>query len=88
MNDATIMTLLGFAATIICVITPIIKLNTSITRLNVTLERFQQQTEDNHKNLTDRVTAHGKELDDHEGRITVVETVLKRVEKEGKNGKV
>lgn len=63
MNDQMILLILSFVAAIIAVMTPIIKLNTSITKLNTTLDGFQKQTEANHKNLADRVTAHGKELD-------------------------
>lgn len=74
MTDTNIMVILGFVGTIICVMTPIIKLNTTITKLNATLEQFQRQTEDNHRNLADRVTIHGKELDGHEKRITIIET--------------
>ena len=80
MADSDIMVILGFVGTIICVMTPIIKLNTTITKLNTTLTQFQQQTKDNHKNLAERVTVHGKEIDDHEKRLTVLETKLNEEE--------
>ena len=80
MADSDIMVILGFVGTIICVMTPIIKLNTTITKLNATLEQFQRQTEDNHKNLAERVTVHGKEIDDHEKRLTVLETKMNEEE--------
>lgn len=82
MTDSNIVVLLGFIGTIICVMTPIIKLNTTITKLNTTLTQFQQQTKDNHKNLAERVTTHGKEIDDHEKRLTAIETQIK-IEREG-----
>lgn len=80
MTDTNIMVILGFIGTIICVMTPIIKLNTTITKLNATLEQFQRQTEDNHRNLADRVTVHGREIDDHEKRLTVLETRMNEEE--------
>lgn len=80
MTDSNIMVLLGFMGTIICVMTPIVKLNTTITKLNTTLTQFQQQTKDNHKNLAERVTTHGKEIDDHEKRLTVLETKMNEEE--------
>ena len=82
MADSDIMVILGFVGTIICVMTPIVKLNTTITKLNTTLTQFQQQTKDNHKNLAERVTTHGKEIDDHEKRLTIIETQI-NIEREG-----
>ena len=38
MNGDTFFVLLGYVVTLIAVITPIIKLNSSITKLNVTME--------------------------------------------------
>ena len=57
MSDQMVIMVLGFVVTLIAVMTPIIKLNT-------TMDSFQKQTKDNHKNLAERVTAHGKEIDE------------------------
>ena len=75
MTDQSIVMLLGFAATLIAVVTPIIKLNSTITKLNITLETFQAQTEKNHKDLSERVKRHGKEIDE------LKEIVIKNEEK-------
>ena len=75
MTDQSIVMLLGFAATLIAVVTPIIKLNSTITKLNITLETFQAQTEKNHKDLSERVKQHGKEIDE------LKEIVIKNEEK-------
>lgn len=64
MSDQMVIMVLGFVVTLIAVMTPIIKLNTTITKLNATMDSFQKQTKDNHKNLAERVTAHGKEIDE------------------------
>lgn len=64
MTDQSIIMLLGFAVTLIAVVSPIIKLNGTITKLNVTLENFQEQTEKNHKDLSERVKKHGEEIDE------------------------
>lgn len=44
MDNQTIVTILGFLVMMISVISPIIKLNTSITKLNITLDNFQNET--------------------------------------------
>ena len=75
MADQTIVLGLGFAVTLIALITPIIKLNATITELNVTLKNFQAQTEKNHKDLSERVKQHGKEIDE------LKEIVIKNEEK-------
>lgn len=64
MTDQSIVMMLGFAVTLIAVVTPIVKLNSTITKLNVTLETFQEQTEKNHKDLSERVKKHGEEIDE------------------------
>ena len=64
LTDKEIMMILGFIATLIAVVTPIIKLNATIVRLNITLESFQRQTMDNHNELKRRVDKHGLEIDE------------------------
>ena len=72
-----IIALVGFAASVVA---PIIKLNTSITRLTVTLEtvarELNDQKESNHESHK-RLWEKNEELDgkliDHEGRITRLE---------------
>ena len=76
MTDTQIIMILGFAVTLISVMTPIIKLNTSITKLNATMENMEKQTARDHTILTSRVSEHGKEIDHLENRLTRVETLL------------
>lgn len=75
MTDQSIVMMLGFAVTLIAVVSPIIKLNGTITKLDATLESFQRQTEKNHKDLSERVKQHGKEIDE------LKEIVIKNEEK-------
>ena len=75
MSDESIVLILGFMATLIGVMTPIIKLNT-------TMENFQKQTEDNHRNLADRVTVHGRSIDELEKTVAGNSQRIKYIEKE------
>lgn len=60
MSDATIIALLGAAGSLIAVITPVLKLNTSIVKLNTTLEHVlkEDKTRDN------RLNKHSEEIDE------------------------
>lgn len=76
MSDQIIVTILGFAVTAIAVVTPLMKLNTNITRLTASVESLKEIIQE----LKDRITAHGKEIDDihiklaeHEARIRSLE---------------
>lgn len=82
MSDEGIILILGFIATLISVMTPIIKLNTTITKLNTTMENFQKQTEDNHRNLAERVTIHGRCIDELEKIVAGNSQKIKYIEKE------
>ena len=63
MEDTTIMLLLGFLASMIAIVTPIIRLNTNISTLNTTLKLFQKNYEENHAKLEKRVDIHGDRID-------------------------
>lgn len=67
--DNMIMSILGFVGAMIPVIKVIMKLNTSITKLNVTIDVLAKQME---KSQEEHKDIH-KELNDHEKRITVLE---------------
>lgn len=82
MHDEMILVFLGFIATLIGVITPIIKLNTTITKLNTTLDSFQKQTETNHKNLVERVTIHGHEIDELTKTIIKLEKQIEYIDEQ------
>lgn len=76
MSDTNIIVILGFLVTLISVMTPIIKLNTTITKLNATMENMEKQTARDHSIMTQRVTEHGKEIDEINLRLTKVETII------------
>ncbi len=72
-----IVALVGFAAAIV---TPIIKLNTNITRLTVTIENILREQEaaksansKSHDRIWTELDAHGDKLGEHEIRITKIE---------------
>ena len=84
MEDQSIMFILGFVVLMIGLVSPIIKLNATITKLNVTLETFQMQTEKNHNYLSERVTQHGKEIDNLKETAVRHSEAIKQIIKEGK----
>lgn len=78
MDNQTIVTILGFLVMMISVISPIIKLNTSITKLNITLDNFQNETRESHNTLQKRVSEHGKEIDALNERLIAIEARQER----------
>lgn len=66
--DAIYAVIIGGGA-LIGIMTPIIKLNNSITKLTTTLEYMRN---DNLKQ-DDRLDSHSDKLDDHEKRLTKLE---------------
>ena len=69
MNDTTILILIGFIGSLIVIISPIIKLNTSITTLNITIKNMNDQ-----KKETDKIIREiSNKVDNHEIRIDRVE---------------
>lgn len=70
MNEAQAIyaVVIGLGA-LIGVMTPVIKLNNSITKLTTTIEFLHQEN----KRQDDRLDAHSKTLDDHEKRISHLE---------------
>lgn len=67
--DNTIMTILGFVVSMISVVAVIVRLNSTITKLNVTMQVLTKQMENSQK---DRSKIHEK-LNDHETRISILE---------------
>ena len=72
--------LVGFIVAMIAIVTPIIKLNMNISRLNTTIEILSKDTQEKHSNLDKRVSKHGDQIDElekvtvnHEVRITNIE---------------
>ena len=72
-----IVALIGFAVSIV---TPIIKLNTNITKLTVTLERMVKDVDNQrsssheaHRRLWAKNEEQDKRIEDHEKRLSLVE---------------
>ena len=82
MNDGIIIGIVGLVVSLIAIVTPIIKLNSNIVKLNTTLGLFQESYEQNHKKLEDRVSNHGKQIDDLEKTAINHDLRIKAVEKE------
>lgn len=81
MNEWTVVTVIAsLIALIIGVVTPIIKLNTSITRLTTVVDglakNFDTMTNKNseaHGKLWEKVEEHGDTLNNHETRLQLIE---------------
>ena len=83
--------IVALAAFVASIVAPILKLNTNITRLTVTMEHVVQRMDDqggeindyerhnheSHKRLWDKTEEQDKTLTDHEGRITQLEGTRK-----------
>lgn len=72
-----IAALVSFA---VAIVTPILKLNTNITRLTVTIENILYEQEEtkiangkSHDRIWKELEEHGGQLGDHETRITKIE---------------
>ena len=73
--------LIGFAVAMIAIVTPIVKLNVNIGKLNATIEMLSADTQQKHNTLDKRVTKHGEQIDElekitvsHDIRITNIES--------------
>lgn len=80
MSDTTIMTLLGFLVAIIAIVTPLMKLNSTIAKLTVVVNNLEENMKAGHSDLSGRVKEHGRQIDDlekvtanHDARITNLE---------------
>ena len=75
-----VVELVGFIVAMIAIVTPIVKLNMNISRLNATIEALSKDTSEKHSTLDRRVTKHGEQIDElekiavnHDTRITNIE---------------
>lgn len=69
MNDTLIISLLAFIGSLIPIMTIVIKVNSTLTKLNLTIKILTKQIEDSQE---DREKIHGT-LNNHETRITILE---------------
>lgn len=70
MSYALIMSLLAFIAALLPIFTIVIKVNGTLTKLNITIEMLTKQMD---KSEEDREHIH-LSLNDHETRLTALET--------------
>ena len=69
MNDTRIISLLAFIGSLIPIMTIVIKVNSTLTKLNLTIKVLTKQMENSQE---DREKIHGT-LNNHETRITILE---------------
>ena len=76
-----IATLLGIGGAIIAIIVkPIVNLNTSITKLNASIDNLNKDA----NNLEERVTKHGKEIDENTKHLIVHDEEIKHIKEKMK----
>lgn len=81
MNDGMIIAAISFLVGLIAVMTPVIKLNSNITRLTVAVEKLEDLVKDKTDKLDQRVTRHGQEIDELKTKTTEHEERIKNLEK-------
>lgn len=81
MTDTMIVASVGFLGGLIVLIAPILKLNSTITKLTVAVEKLEELVKEKTDKLDERVTKHGKEIDDLKLTQTKHEERLKQLEK-------
>ena len=69
MENNTIMLIIGFIGSMIPIFTVIVKLNSTITKLNLTIQVWNKQMENSQKDRTEIHT----QLNNHETRISILE---------------
>lgn len=82
MNDIFIISIFGFLATLIAVMTPVIKLTSNISEIRAILERFEKEFQDKHDVLSQRVDKHGEEIDDLQVKVNTHEIKIKTLEQQ------
>ena len=69
MDDTLIISLLAFIGSLIPIMTIVVKVNSTLTKLNLTIKVLTKQMENSQE---DREKIHGT-LNNHETRITILE---------------
>lgn len=82
MSDQMIIAAIGVLGGLVALITPIIKLNSNITRLTTVVERLEALVKEKTDRLDIRVTKHGEEIDELRLKQTEHDTRLRQLEKE------
>lgn len=81
MTDTMIVASVGFLGGLVVLIAPILKLNATITKLTTVVEKLEELVKEKTDKLDERVTKHGKEIDDLRLTQTQHEERLKQLEK-------
>ena len=81
MNDSVIVAVVGFLGGLVALVMPIIRLNGNITRLTTVVERLEVLVKEKTDKLDERVTQHGKEIDEIRLKQTEHDTRIKNLEK-------
>ena len=81
MNDTMMIALLGAIGSLVAILTPIIKVTSSITEIKAILTRFEKEHKDNHAKLEHRVDLHGEEIDELKDITTKHEVRIENLEK-------
>lgn len=81
MNDTMMLALLGAIGSLVAILTPIIKVTSSITEIKAILTRFENEYKDNHAKLEHRVDLHGEEIDELKDITTKHEVRIENLEK-------
>ena len=77
MSDTMIVVL----GSLVAILTPIIKVTSSITEIKAILTRFEKEYKDNHAKLEHRVDLHGEEIDELKDITTKHEVRIENLEK-------
>lgn len=77
MKDEMIMALLAFVGAMLVILKPLLNLNTSITELKASIDQFR----DTVNKLDNRITEHGKEIDNIKAQVIDHEARIKNLEK-------
>lgn len=85
MTDSVIILIVGFIGSLIAIITPIIRLSNTISRLATTIELFRADADEKHESFDKRITKHGDEIDDLQKTTTNHEVRISGLEKEKKS---
>lgn len=82
MTDSVIIAAIGVLGGLVALITPIIKLNSNITRLTTVVERLEALVKEKTDRLDVRVTKHGEEIDELRLKQTEHDTRLRQLERD------
>ncbi len=81
MSDTIIVEIVGFVVAMIAVVTPIVKLNVNIAKLNATLVLMESNFREKYETHDQRITKHGEQIDELEKTVVNHDTRIHALEK-------